>query len=239
MIIDIHAHVNRENNVYKDSELLEDMEKNNIDLRVVSTMEGSSIKEANTYISNLVKKNSNKLIGCAVINPKLDSAIDDINHAISLGNIQMIEFNSFEHGYYPDNCENLEKVLEIIEENNIIVKTFTGIGARSMPHQWEVMAKKFPKVKFIFLHMGCFDYGYNCIDIAKRNDNIYVETSNQYEMQILKKAFNNLDASKIIFGSSFPDRFTKCSIDIFDMFKLEKEELNSIYSDNAKRLLNI
>lgn len=238
MKIDIHSHLQRIDGRYQVNELIEDMEKNDVNLRVVSTLQGPSIQWSNGFISDLVESD-NRIIGCAVINPKLDSAVEDTIHALKLKNIRIIEFNSFEHGYYPDDCENLDEVLSLIGQSGLLVKVFTGLGAHSMPHQWEFNAKKHPEINFVFLHMGCFDYGYSCVDLASRNDNIYVETSNQYEMQILKKAFKELPGNKILFGTMYPERLTSNGIDIFNLFEIENDKINEIMHLNAKRLLKI
>jgi uncharacterized protein len=234
-MIDIHAHVKRDEQThqYLERELLDDMKKNNISLRVVSAIEGKSIQDQNNYISDLVSRYSEQLIGCAVINPKEDNAIEETKRVLTLPGIRMIEFNSVEHGYYPDSCKNLEEIFDLLEENRIHVKVFTGIGARSMPQQWAVHAKRHPKLSFIFLHIGCFDYGYGCVDVALEHDNIYVETSYQYEIQVLRKAFSKLPKEKLFFGSSFPTVLTKSSVNVFDMFNLEQDYLDHIYYKNA------
>lgn len=239
MIIDIHAHVKRDAGTHKylEQELLEDMKKNNITSRVVSAFEGKSIQDQNNYISDFVSRYPDQLIGCAVINPKEDSSIEETRRVLTLPGMKMIEFNSVEHGYFPDSCHNLDQILDILEENKIPVKVFTGIGARSMPQQWAVHAKKHPDLTFIFLHIGCFDYGYSCVDVAAENDNIYVETSYQYEVQVLRKAFSTLPKEKLLFGSSYPTVLTKSSVNVFDMFYLEKDYLESIYHKNAADLL--
>jgi hypothetical protein len=241
VIIDVHAHVKRdeETHEYLEQELLEDMDRNQISLRFVSALEGKSIRDQNNYISDLVTRYPDKLIGCAVINPKEDDAIEETRRVLTLPGVKMVEFNSVEHGYYPDSCPNIDQILALIEESKLPVKVFTGIGARSMPQQWAVHAKRHPHLNFIFLHMGCFDYGYNCVDLAAEYDNIYLETSNQYEVQILKKAFTKLPKEKLVFGSSFPSVFTKCSVDVFDMFHLEQDYLEGIYEKTAKELVNL
>lgn len=239
VIIDIHAHVKRdpETHNYLEQELLDDMNKNNITSRVVSAFEGKSILDQNNYISDFVSRYPDQLIGCAVINPKEDHSIEETRRVMKLPGIKMVEFNSIEHGYYPDSCQNIDPILEILEENNIPVKVFTGIGARSMPQQWAVHAKRHPNLTFIFLHIGCFDYGYSCVDVALENENVLVETSNQYEVQVLRKAFSILPKEKLLFGSSYPTVLTKSSVNVFDMFHLEKDYLESIYHKNAADLL--
>ena len=239
MIIDIHSHIKRDYNNQQmlEEQLLSDMTKNNIALRVVSALEGKSIMEQNDYISDFVSRHSDVLRGCAVINPKEYDSVKEAERALNLPGMRMLEFNSLEHGYYPDSCPNIDKILEIAEEKNVPIKVFTGIGSRSMPQQWAVHAQKHPNLKFVFLHMGCFDYGYSCIDLAAENDNIYVETSNQYEVQILRKAFAKLPKEKIVFGTFYPERLTKCSIDVFDMFHLDKDYLEGIYYVSYRNMI--
>ena len=77
MIIDFHALLDRDpiSKEYFIDDLLKDMEDNNIDKRVISTFYGAPISEANDKIISLVKEDPDKLIGCAVINPKLDDSV--------------------------------------------------------------------------------------------------------------------------------------------------------------------
>lgn len=79
MIIDIHSHIKRnyENPQIPEEELLADMDKNKISRRVVSALEGRSVREQNDYIVDLVSKHMDKLTGCAMINPKEYDSIEE------------------------------------------------------------------------------------------------------------------------------------------------------------------
>lgn len=238
MYIDIHSYIQYIDGKYELSPLLKDTQKYNIKYRVIGSLNNLSNIENTRNIIDIVKKN-NKLLGCAIINPKDPSCIDSVKLAANDQNIVMFEFNSFEHGYYPDLQDNLNEIFSIIEKVQKPVKVFVGIGARSIPQQWEIWAKKFSNINFIFLHMGCFDYGYTCIDVANRNKNIFIETSNQYELQILRKAIHTLDPHKILFGSLYPYRLTSTGLKIFDMLKLNAQILDLIFNSNARSLLKI
>lgn len=235
-MIDIHSHIQKKDGEYLLQELLSDMERFRIDKRVISDLRVDNIQEGNTVIAQMVKEYPDKLIGCALLNPSLTTIMEDVKHAVSMPEIKMLEFNSYEHGYAPDNCPIIYDVFDYIRDKDLPVKVFTGIGAKAIPHQWEIYVRKYPEIKFIFLHMGCFDYGYSCVDIVARNANAYIETSNQYELQILRKAFTNLTCDRILFGSSFPDRFTRNGIEIFDLFHLPQADLHAILHDNAQKL---
>ncbi len=241
MIIDIHSHIKREDKNLEEveRELLSDMERNNVDVRVISCMEGTNILENNQYISKLVSKHPNQLIGCAVSNPKEKNCKEQCQQALELPGIKILEFNSLEHGYYPDVCEGVDEVLKVALEKGVIVKVFSGIGSRAMPQQWLKYVKKYPEIKFVFLHMGCFDYGYGCVDLAVKYPNVYLETSNQYEVQILKKSVMVVPKEKLLFGSSYPERLTRCSLDVYDMFHLSEERKRALFGENASRLLGL
>lgn len=241
MIVDIHSHIKRNPAGQEEEEkkLLLDMEKNGIDFRVVSALDGWPVEAGNRYISKLVSAYPDRLAGCAVINPKEDNCAETARKALKLPGMVMLEFNSVEHGYYPDACSGIEDVLAVAEERRVPVKVFTGIGSRSMPQQWLGHVRRHPDLVFLFLHMGCFDYGYGCVDLGREIPNIYLETSNQYEVQILKKAVTSLPKEKLVFGSSYPERLTRCSLDVFDMFHLDETYREYLFGKNGARILGL
>lgn len=241
MIIDIHAHVhaNAVNRDIEEQSLLDDMDRNGIDLRVISALDTWDASEGNKFVSNLVSRMPGRLMGCAVANPKDPDCASKIAQDLCLPGMAMLEMNSFEHGYYPDVCPGVERVLDVAEKMSIPVKVFTGIGCRSMPQQWMKHVRNHPSIPFIFLHMGCFDYGYGCIDLVNRTENLYIETSNQYEVQILKKACRSAPRDRILFGSMWPDRLTRCSLDVFDTLSPDDSFLQMLHGENAAKLLGI
>ena len=108
MYIDIHSYIKYNNGQYNLLPLLNDMKKYNIDYRVVGSLNNLSNIENTKNIINIVNKHDN-LLGCAIINPKDPSCIDSVKLACTNENISMFEFNSFEHGYYPDLQYNLNE----------------------------------------------------------------------------------------------------------------------------------
>ena len=198
MIIDIHSHIKRnyDHPETEEKELLADMKRNKVDFRVVSTLEGLSIEEGNQYISELVSRHPDCLAGCAVINPKEADCAQKAEAALSLPGMVVLELNSLEHGYYPDSCEGVEAVLEEAAKKQVPVKIFSGIGSRSMPQQWLGHVKRHPELNFIFLHMGCFDYGYGCLYLPLDFSIIYMELSIHYQDRIQKTRGRNLPKKK-------------------------------------------
>ncbi|WP_075876906.1 amidohydrolase family protein [Merdibacter massiliensis] len=244
MIIDFHAHVDRDpiTKKYHVEELLQDMKENGIEKRVISTFFGSSIASANDKIIELVRQYPERLIGCAVINPKLDDAVDEVKRVSKFSEIRMIEFNSLEHGYRPEKfAYNICPILKVCEERHLVVKMFTGQGFYTMPEQWVYYTKQFSNVRFVIEHLGGSDYAYGTVDLCKEkeNENLMLETSYETEIPSLNRAFSELSADRFLYGSNYPSNFTKLSIMKFNTLNLSDEFKNKMFYENAKKILNI
>lgn len=241
MIIDYHAHLRRDrtSGEYLYDELLGDMEENGVNLRLISAIDGPSIAVQNNCIAAFVGENPTKLMGCAVINPKEDECLAEMERIADMPEFKAVEFDSFEHGYLPESCSSIDGILEIAEVKGMPVSVYTGAGRRTAPHQWGWYARRHPGVNFVMLHMGGIDFGYSCVDLAEQLPNVYLETSDQWEVPVLRKAFARLSPERMLFGSKYPEIFTKCSAMAFDMFKLTEWEKELIYYENAKRLLGM
>ena len=241
MIIDYHAHVKRDRQTgkYLLPELLEDMEQNGVSQRLVSAMEGASVSAQNDAVAEMVRRFPQKLLGCAVINPKEDGAVEEMERVSALKEFRAVELDSFEHGYLPESCPHVDEILALAREREMPVNVYTGSGRRTVPHQWGWYAKRHPKVSFVMLHMGGVDFGYSCVDLAEALPNVYLETSDQIELQVLRKAWEHVPGERILFGSKYPVLFTRCSAITFDMLDLTAAQRDQLFFQNAQRLLRL
>lgn len=242
MLIDIHSHIGYDwrSDRYQVEALLADSARHDIDRRVVSVLAGDTrTSRGNDLASKLAVRYPDRFIGCAMLNPKQTDAVAETERVLNLPGIRMVEFNSFDHGYYPDVAPRLPAMLDLLEGAGVPVKVFTGIGPHSMPHQWVRHAQAHPNLQFIFLHCGCFDYGYGCVDLAVENPNVSVETSNQYEVQILRALFDRVPVERIYWGTTFPERFTSSGLGVLEGVELGDADLALIRGGNAQRLLRL
>ncbi len=92
-------------------------------------------------------------------------------------------------------------VIEAISKYNVPILTHPRTAPLSLPQSWAEVAKKHPKVTFVFAHIGYLDFGYACVNAVKDLPNVYVDTSSQSEIQILQYAFKELGANRIIFAT--------------------------------------
>lgn len=240
MIIDYHAHLgfDRKTQTFLIPELLEDMVKNQIDMRVVSALYGPSIHCQNEAIEQLVLQYPGMIFGSAVINPKAVDCLEELTWVINSKRFLSIELDPMEHNYFPEECEALDEILARASQAGLIINIYTGWGCRTMPAQWEKYALRHQEARFVLLHMGTTDFGYGTISLVSRVKNFYVETSCLYELPILRKAFKTIPPDRFLFGSHYPHKITKCSIMTFDMLDLDASTRKALFSDNALQWIN-
>jgi len=239
-VIDLHAHLSRDYTAkkYRVDELLEDMRAYPNMRRMISCLDGP-VYLGNLEIEKLVKEYPDRFFGCAVINPKEDDALEEMKRCISTGKFKAVELNSLEHGYIPEITPNIDELFNLAERNNMFVKVFTGWGDHAMPNQWEYYLKRHPNTKTVFLHMGEFWDGYSCIEVAKRNRNLYLDMSGMYELSVANRAMRVIPHERFLFGSLFPNMLTKWSLEFIDAYKLNEEDRNRILYQNAEKLLSL
>jgi len=242
MRIDFHAHVKRDPiaKTYDLAGCLQDMAECGIDRRLISALEGRSIKDSNDAIASFVRQYPDKLLGCAVINPKEDDSVEEARRVAAMPEIRALEFDPWEHGYLPERLEyHLDPILDIAAEAKLPVKLFSGWGPRTVPMQWEKYVRRHPDVTFVVLHIGGIDFGYGSIPFVGSYPNLMFETSGQQEMTVLHKAFADLPIEKFVFGSDYPAKITQCSIDVFDLIDLDGTAREKMFAGNAIRILSL
>jgi len=241
-IFDLHAHLARNpiTKEYEFDELINDMYINGIEKRVVSTLQGKSVKSQNDTIIEFVRKYPDKLIGCGVINPKEDDALEEVKRIASFKEIKIIEFNSLEHGYRPEKMQYiLDPIFDYCTKNLLLIKVFTGHGFWTMPDQWAFYARRYQELTFIILHMGGSDFSYGTLELCKEIPNIVLEMSYETEMQPLKKALKEVDPEKLFYGSNYYHNFTDLSIMKFRAIDIEEAKKELLFYKNTKKLLKL
>ena len=60
-----------------------------------------------------------------------------------------------------------------------------------------------------------------------------------YEFPILRRAFAAIPEKYFLFGSHYPHKFTKCSIDTFDMLNLPEAFRERLFHKNVEEFLSL
>lgn len=240
-IIDLHTHLRRdyEHRRYFVAEQLEDLQKNKITLRMISALRGKSVADQNRTVLQLAETEE-AFLPCAVLNPKDEGCPSEMNRVWAEKRFRAVELDPIEHGYIPEITPNIDDIFAVCGEQNRFIKLLTGKGDRTLPGQWEYYIRRHEETKVVLLHLGGMWDGYSAVDLASRYPNVYLDTSECFELSLFREALRAVPKDRILFGSGFPERFTECSLSFFDAFpELTHEDKALFYHKNAEALLEM
>lgn len=238
MIQDFHAHLGRTSSgdAATPETLIKTMDRFEIEQVGVSCLSGDDMSEQNDYVYAAMRKFPDRIHGYAVINPKSRNAIPEIMVNLDARGMQGVKFHSWKHGYYPDNCPVLDELCEKISGYGVHIQTHVGTSPLSTPQAWGEIAKRHPDIPVIFTHIGYYDQGYMAAELAKSIKNIYLETSGQYDSWLLQKVIDEVDSSKIFFGTDWPYKYHLTEIEKFNYLNISALCRNKLFNENAARL---
>lgn len=240
MIIDFNATIGDfpEGKKIRARDILNLMDRADIDKAVVSTAGTYSDIEEIDFLCQQTKSHTDRLIPFAIVNPKLSDSNEIFVRICDYG-FQGIRFAPVNHGYFPSQCHNLDAILAQVAKARKIVSITTGVTTLGDPAQWLPHIRRWQKIHFVLLGMGAFDFGYGCVDYALQLPNIYLETSLQYEIQIINKAIQHLQGNRIIFGSGIPVRIPEIELLKIKAASFSKQIYEKITYSEAQNLIDM
>jgi len=250
-------------------ELLKEFKRHNIVKAVGISLETHDFENekttsafCNDKIRKLVLENKEKFLGACSINP-LDFKEDEIaglEDEIKKGNFSAIKMFPGYVFFYPDQKE-CYPIYELAQRNNIPILFHTGdtwtTGSRlkyAHPIHIDDVAVSFPSLKLVMCHLGN-PWILDAVEIMYKNKNVYADLSGfviekenvnykQYckgRLRAIIEGINyeDLIINKLMFGTDYPLVSYDFYINFIRKLKLDKEDNNKIFFENAAKLFNI
>jgi len=194
----------------------------------------------NKLTLDATRKYPNRIIGLLWVNPYSESDLNLIDEAIVKWKFKGIKLHPLLHAFLPDQ-EIVFPVMEKAKKYNVPVLFHCGHPPWSLPWHFSSLADYYPDVKIILGHMGHGHIVYinGAIEVAKRHDNIYLETSGMPMHSKIKEAANLIGAERIIYGSDMPFGHPAFEIMKVKVSGLDKRELELVLRENAIKLFNL
>ena len=111
-----------------------------------------------------------------------------------------------------------------------------GTAPFSTPYTWVEYAKMFPKIDFLFTHIGYYEFGMSTIEAVRNVKNVWVETSGQMDVEVLQKAIDVLGPERVCFGTDWPYKPVNIEVEKFYEMKVPEDKLEYIFHKNAAHL---
>ena len=232
MIIDTHVHtgffVSPEKIVdMSEGVVLESIKRHNIDFAIVS----NSAEEVDCLLQpipkerqktqeqafleaiNFARNNMNKIGIMPWIKPASETADERLEELIKEN--RDIVYGIKVHPFHSDiefDSERVEPYIELAKKYNLPVAVHTADYDKASPMRVYNMAKKYPDVNFIMVHMGLCTDNKEAIDLLGKLPNLYGDTT-WVPLESTVEIVKRYGSKKLFFGSDSPidgvDTYTK------------------------------
>jgi hypothetical protein len=239
-VIDTHMHLG-ECRVFglniSEKDLLSYIEKYNVSV-IVQPFPGSPDPiKTHDKIYELSIRHKGKIYGLVSINPFLNEELllKEFERTFKELKFVGLKLHTVGHSISPMNPRAI-LLFEVAKKYKVPLMIHTGPGPFSDPALVIPRAEEYPDVKIILAHAGFGIYANTALWLAKKYDNIYLETSWSYIYDL--QAFLNAVPDKIVFGTdlieNIPVEYAK-----IDALHLSDEIREKWLYLNAKKLFNL
>lgn len=212
MIIDSHVHIGRRfdhrlteyiqagNFKMLGEQVIEDMDRAGIDMGITFGL----LDLDTEYQAEIQRAHPDRLVSCAWIDPHKKDALDEFRRGVEVLGIRGLKLHGWWQQFSLADHPLLDPFIEICEKNKLpVIVHGMGDNCMTTPLQLENLAKSFPGVNFVLGHGGNLWLGDEGILVAKRNQNIFVDTAYMQSYWI-QRMVKELGASKVCMGSDYP-----------------------------------
>lgn len=219
MIIDTHVHIGTGLGFdMKESDVLYSMDKYNIDYALVSNTEVASHDMERKLIPSeyqkgqiecldrtlkFARENESRIGVLHWVKPQ-EEITKELRDKIesNLDIIKGLKFHPY-HGGLSFSSPECRRYFDLAAEYNLPVTTHTGTCYDDNPQRVYEMAKVYPSVKFVMVHLGLGSDNKEAIELCSKLDNLYGDTtwvSTKSALDFINKCGDH----KLLFGSDSP-----------------------------------
>jgi predicted TIM-barrel fold metal-dependent hydrolase len=180
----------------------------------------------NGYTASVQAKYPDRIIGFGQVNPRQPDAAGQVLRDYEAHGLPGLKLHPTLHGYHVVDHGLLDPIFEVCDRHGILVLFNALDDAFIHPLGIEEIARGFPNVNVLIAHMGTVWNVMEAILVAKRNPNIYLETSSSQLIEV-QMAYRDLGPDKIVMGTDWPG----------SDFELERLKIRKAIADDGHRAL--
>ncbi len=235
-IVDAHAHLHRMSPDFRVSLTKRSLKKL---MREYNYSKAIIMDRDNAMIAKAVG-HSKELYANVWVNPKEKRSLRDVESYLKKKNFIGVKLHPLFDGYTPDS-PIVDPIAKMAEKAGVPIQFHCGHPPFSLPWSFEPLARRFPEVRMVLVHMGHGHIVYinGTIDVAERNKNIYLETSGMPMHTKIKEAMERVGKDRVMYGDDAPCGHPSWELEKSRAAGLEKEDFQKLLGDNAKRLYGL
>lgn len=235
-IVDAHAHLRNPTPEFNVSLTADGLRKL---MREYNYSKAIIMARDNTMIAKAVK-NSRDLCANVWVNPKDEHSKREVTSFLKRKNFIGVKLHPLFDGYTPDSLI-VNPIAKIAEKMGVPLQIHCGHSPFSLPWSFEPLARRFPDLKIVLVHMGHGHIVYinGAIEVAARNRNIYLETSGMPMHTKIKEAIERVGRDRVMYGDDAPFGHPSWELEKARASGLGNSDLQRLLSTNVKRLYSL
>lgn len=173
-------------------------------------------------------------------NPNYEKRAADLISEYAAVGIKGIKFHPVWESFPANDPVLVRPIMEEANKYGMVCLFHSGETWMSLPGLVFDLAQDYKDVKFIIGHCGLYGFDTEAMVMARRSDNIWLDTTELYPPQRIRTVVNNVGKEKVVFGSDSPYLNTAAEIEKVMRFSaLTDDELDPILGRNLARLLGV
>jgi predicted TIM-barrel fold metal-dependent hydrolase len=140
-------------------------------------------------------------------------------------------------GYHPDDPA-VHPIIELLIERGLPALVHCGHPIFTLPWSIEELIRRYPAARIILGHMGHGNIIYinAAIDVAARNDNVYLETSGMPMHSKIREAVERVGPDRVLYGSDTPFHHPSVELTKVRVSGLATDLTERVLGENGRRL---
>ena len=214
--------------------LIAAMDAAGVDVAVVCSL-GQAID--NAYIADAVATHAPRLVGFGQLNPR-QVAVAGAVEAVAAAGLRGLKLHPTMHGYHFADHGLLDPVLSACAACGLVVLVNALDDPFCSPLAIEEIARGYPGVPVIIAHMGTVWNVTEAILVARRTENLYLETSSAQLLDV-QMAYDALGPSRLLMGTDWPG--SDFDLELMKTAKAVPDgaDRRAVQGENLARLLGI
>lgn len=195
----------------------------------------------NTLTLNAIKEHKDRIAGLVWVNPHQgDKATTLVEEAITKWGFKGIKMHPLIDAYLPDQ-KIVYPIMDRAQKHQVPVLFHCGHPPWSLPWHFENLADIYPQTTIILGHMGHGHIVYinGAIEVARRHENIVLETSGMPMHSKIKEAVNKVGENRVLYGSDMPFGHPAFEIKKVEVAGLTKKQRNLVFKENAREIFQL
>ena len=190
------------------------------------------------YVQDAFEKYPDRLIGYARLNPlEGDKSKDLLRECISERGFMGLKLHPYGYRSLPEGKTTVE-LIKVAAQLNAPTLFHCADEECTLPIQVARAAAAVPNAAIIMGHMGGYFHVDSAIRMAKKYENIYLETSAMPYPYKIYEAVEAIGAERVLFASDGPGCDPKLELFKVKLAKLGREKEKLVLGENIMRLLD-